>query len=130
MTKISISPDCDNALKKQFIEDFILAFAKEDIEFILSCFADDAHWEMVGAASWTGREEIRKALETMDGGEASEMIIDSILSHGNKCASNGVLKYSNGSSVAYCDVYTFTGPEADEKIKTLKAYAIELKKED
>jgi hypothetical protein len=129
MTKVTISEDCENAPKKEFIKDFNIAFAKEDIDYILDCFADGAHWEMVGAQSWDGKEEIAKALKTMNGGEASELIIDSILSHGDKCAANGILKYPDGSSVAYCDIYTFTGHAKDAKIKTLKAYAIDIKQE-
>jgi ketosteroid isomerase-like protein len=91
MTKVTISEDCENAPKKEFIKDFNIAFAKEDIDYILDCFADDAHWEMVGAQSWDGKEEI--------------------------------------ASVAYCDIYTFTGHAKDAKIKTLKAYAIDIKQE-
>jgi hypothetical protein len=130
MTKVTISEDCDNAPKKQFIKDFNIAFAKEDTAFILDCFADDAHWEMIGGASWAGKAAIAEALQSMDGGEASELIIDNILSHGRRCAANGVLKYPDGSSVAYCDIFVFTSHAVDAKIQTLTAYAIEIDKKD
>lgn len=128
MTKVTISEDCENAPKKQFIKDFNIAFAKQDINFILECFADDAYWEMVGGQSWGGKEAIAAALKTMNGGEASELIMDNIISHGNNCAANGILKYPDGSSVAFCDMYTFTSHAKEAKIKTLIAYAIDVKR--
>ena len=127
MTKITIDADCANAPKKQFIKDFNIAFAKEDIDYILDCFADNARWEMVGGQTWNGKKEIAEALKSMNGGEASELVMDSILSHGKQCAANGVLKYPGGRNVAYCDMYTFTSHAKDAKIKLLKAYAIEHK---
>lgn len=127
MIKTTTTEDCENDPKKQLVKDFNIAFAKEDIDFILNCFVEDAHWEMVGAQAWDGKEAISAALKTMNGGEASELVINNILSEDNRCVADGVIKYPDGSAVAYCDVYAFTGHEASPKIKTLTAYAIELK---
>lgn len=128
MPKITISEDCGNAPKKQLIKDFNIAFAKGDTATILNYFADDIHWEMIGGDTWDGKEAVKAALKTMNGGEASELIIDNIVSHGDRCAANGSISYPDGSTIAYCDMYTFSGHAPDAKIKTLIAYAIELKK--
>ncbi len=126
MTKITISQDCENDPNKKYIEDFNLAFAKCDTNFIASCFSDDAKWQMIGGPVWDGKAAIIKALETMNDGDASELVMDNIVSSGSKCAASGTLKYSDGKAVAYCDVYTFTNDMPDKKIKSLKAYAIEV----
>lgn len=125
MTKITIASACEGDPRKQFIEDFNLAFAQCDTEYILSCFADDAHWEMAGGTAWDGKDAIEAALSDMNDGEASELIMDTVISKGNVCAANGALVYADGRSVLYCDVYTFTSEAPDAKIKTLIAYAIE-----
>ena len=62
----------------------------------------------------------------MNDGKASEMIIEGIVSSGDKCASNGKLLYTEGKGVAYCDVYTFTSDAPGAKIQSLTAYAIEI----
>ena len=126
MTTLTISEDAQNAPHISFIKDFNLAFAKCDTDFIRNAFTDDARWEMVGEQRWEGKDQIAAALEGMSDGEASELVIELILSEGNRCVSNGSLVYPDGRSIAYCDVYTFSGEGDDMKIQSLKAYAIEL----
>lgn len=126
MTKLTISQDCKGDPNKQFIEEFNMAFAKCDTDFIASCFAEDAEWQMIGGPVWKGKAAIIETLKDMNNGDASELVMDNIVSSGNKCAASGALKYSHGKSIAYCDVYTFTDDTPDRKIKTLKAYAIEI----
>ena len=126
MTRITISNQAQTDPNIQFIKDFNLAFATCDVDYISSCFANDATWEMVGGGSWTGKQAINQSLATMGTDVATEMIIDSVITSENRCATNGTLKYEGGRGVAYCDVYTFINQGADMKIKTLTAYAIEL----
>ncbi len=125
MTKVTIHQDCDNDPNKEFIKDFNLAFAECNVDFIADCFSEDATWQMIGGPAWNGKAAIIEALKTMSDGDASELIMDTIVSSDNKCAASGVLKYSNGRDIAYCDVYTFTA-NTNKKIRTLKAYAIEI----
>lgn len=125
MTKVTLSQECENDPNKQFIEDFNLAFAQCDTEYIASCFSDDAQWQMVGGPVWNGKAAITEALKDMSDGDASELIMDTIVSSQNKCAASGALKYPSGRGISYCDVYTFTSDAPDKKIKTLTAYAIE-----
>lgn len=123
MIKISLSKNIEDNATTKFITKFNLAFAECDTDYILSCFAEDAHWEMAGGPSWRGRDAIRKTLATMNDGDASEVILDNIIVSGNQCAASGTLKYEHGRNVTYCDVYTFA--PGTETIQTLKAYAIE-----
>ena len=127
MTRITISADCGNAPKAQLIKDFNIAFAKGNIDAILSYFADDIYWETVGRKSWSGKIEVTAVLKSMTEVQASELIIDNILSHGKQCAANGVLKYGDGSVIGFCDIYTFSSHDSRAKIKSLISYAIDMK---
>ena len=124
MTKIYVTEDCGNAPKKEYIREFNIAFAEADVEKILSMFSDDAEWVMVGNTAYHGKIEIEKALRAAKLKEAEELLIDNILSHGNRCSANGMLVFKD-VSIHFSDVYTFSRHAADAKIKKLISYAIE-----
>jgi hypothetical protein len=126
--KITISPDCGNAPKMEYIKDFNIAFVKGDVATILGFFADDIQWRIVGGKIWNGKKEIETALKTMTNGEPVELIVGNILSHGKLCAANGEIKYFGGNVVAFCDIYTFSSHSKDAKISSLCTYAIDIKK--
>lgn len=125
MTKIVCPVDCGNAPKKQFVKVFNIAFAKADIPTITAMLADDAEWEMIGQGTVSGKTKIQRSLEQMDYGPAKELVIKNIISHGDVCAANGVMKYG-ASVVAFCDVYKFSSHAKDAKIKRITSYAIDL----
>ncbi len=126
MTKITIDEDCGNSPKKQFIKEFNIAFAKGDMDYVLDCFSEDIRWEVINHSPVVGREKASDMLKTM-AEPAEELVIDNIVSHGNRCAANGTLRYADGV-VAFCDIYTFTSHAKDAKIRSLIGYAINVKK--
>ena len=124
--KITIPDDCGNAPKKEFIRDFNIAFAENNLEKILDCMADDIVWVMVGKKIMNGKEEAKAFLETMGDEKAEELILDTIVTHGDEAAADGIIKLPK-IAVAFCDVYKFTGHDKNAKIKQLTSYGIELK---
>lgn len=126
MIKLTIKEDCGNAPKKEFIRDFNIAFAENSNDKILAFMADDIVWDMIGNKKVQGKEDVRKELESMGLEEATELIIDTIITHGDIASANGVMKFA-GTTIAFCDVYKFTGHDKNAKIKELTSYGIELK---
>ncbi len=124
--KITVPEDCGNAPKREFIRDFNIAFVENNKEKILDFMSDDIVWVMVGKKIMQGKEEARKFLETMGDEKAEELILDTIVTHGDEAAADGVIRFSK-FSVAFCDVYKFTGHDKNAKIKQLTSYVIELK---
>lgn len=125
--KMTILDDCGNAPKKAFIRDFNIAFAENQTEKILASMSDDITWNMIGNTVLQGKEEVKKMLKTMEGEKATELILHTLITHGNTAAANGEMHFPS-VTIAFCDVYEFTGHDADAKIKTLTSYGIELKK--
>jgi ketosteroid isomerase-like protein len=80
MAKITVSEDCGNAPKKQFILDFNIAFANGDMVTVLDCLTNDITWEIVGKETVVGKDAVAQLLndyyET-----ANELVIFNILSH-------------------------------------------------
>jgi hypothetical protein len=126
MVKIIVPEDCSNAPKKEFIRDFNIAFAENNNDKILDFMADDIMWNLVGNKIVQGKESVRKELESMELGEATELILHTIVTHGNIAAADGIMKFKN-IAIAFCDVYEFTGHDKNTKIKELTSYGIELK---
>lgn len=56
---------------------------------------------------------------------ASELILDQILSHGKEGAANGVMKMENGKQYAFSDFYVFKNTKG-ESIKAIASYCIEV----
>jgi limonene-1,2-epoxide hydrolase len=128
MVKIHVQPDCGNAPKMGFIRDFEVAFAEQKLQVILDSIADDIYWEMVGNSVVQGKAEAKKMVETMLDGSIAELTIENIITHGDSGAVNGVMKFVDGTTFAFCDVFTFTSHAKDAKIKKLSAYLIEINK--
>lgn len=126
MTKVTVPKDCANAPRKEFIRDFNIAFAENKKDKILEFMADDIIWNMVGGQVLHGKEEAAKMLDTMIGYQAEELILHTIVTHGDTAAANGEMKFLI-LTVNFCDVYKFTGNDKNAKIKELTSYGIELK---
>lgn len=124
--KITVQDNLENAPRKELIRDFNKAFAENNIEGILALMADDITWKMVGDKVIQGKDEAKKMLESMGMEEAEELIIETIVTQDDSAAANGEMKFGD-MSVAFCDVYKFTGNDKDSKIKQLTSYGVELK---
>lgn len=125
MVKVTCEEDCGNAPKKQFIKDFNIAYAQADVPALLSMMTDDIEWHLIGADHIHGKEAFKKSLADMSMIEAEELIIDNIISHGDRVAANGEMVYKN-NRIAFCDIYEFDSHGKNAKIKKMTSYGIEL----
>ena len=128
MPNITVKPDCGNSSEKALMRDLIIAFAKADVDGILAPMSDDIVWHLVGETVIEGKESVREMMEGMQNVGTSDLVIESIITHGREAAVNGVIRSNTGQSHAFCDVVQFTSV-ADLKIKTMTSYSIELNDE-
>ena len=122
--QLSVNPDCGNAPKKAFLRDFNVAFAQADIPILLAAVTDDFRWEMVGDKVISGKEAFATALEEMKQYTASELTIDTIITHGREAAVSGTMTMEDGKRFSFADIYTFRGAKGD-RIAALTSYVVE-----
>lgn len=123
MTKIVLSPNCGNSPKMEFLKEFNIAFAKGNVEFITESVTDEIVWNIIGDRKIEGKEKFTEELEKMKSENATELIIDQILSHGKEGATNGIMKMQNGKKYAFSDFYIFKNAKG-AKIKSITSYVI------
>ena len=128
MPKITILADCGDVPAKALLRDLNIAFAEPDVEAILACFTDDAHWRIVGEAEVRGKAAMRQSLEAMKQVVTRELMIESIITDGGEGAVSGVIVSEGGAPVAFCDVVQFDSA-AGNLIRSMTSYAVELKAE-
>lgn len=128
MVKITVDEDCNNAPKKQFVKDLLIAAVNSDIEVVSDMLSDNVALEVVGTMSLSGKESVSQFLARSQVEQGvSELIVHTILSHGNKCAANGLFVFHDGSEVSFCAMYTFTSHSKSATIKEITMYKITLK---
>ena len=125
MPSITVKPDCGNSPEKALLRDFISAFAHADVDGILAPMSDDIVWNLVGDAVIEGKENVRELLESMENAGTSDLVIESIITHGRDAAVNGVIRSNSGQAHAFCDVVQFDSA-AGMKIKIMTSYSIEI----
>ena len=106
------------------MRDLIIGFAHGDVDAILAPMSDDIVWHLVGETVIEGKERVREMMEGMKSVGTSDLVIESIITHGRDAAVNGVIRSNAGQSHAFCDVVQFTST-AGTKIKTMTSYSIE-----
>lgn len=124
MTKITVIPDCGNAPKKEFLKDFNIAFATGEADFIIQHVSDNIVWSIYGDKDIIGKEPFIKEINIMKDYTADEVVIHSIITHGQEAALNGEMKM-NDKTYAFCDVYQFTNTSSDI-IQEMKSYVLPL----
>lgn len=127
MISITVPSDCGNAPKKEFIKDFNVAYASGKVDFILDNVSDNIEWTIVGDIKLMGKENVELKLNEMANFKASELIIETILTHGKEAAATGVLNMENGKSYAFSDFYTFSSAKGN-KVKSMVSFTIEIKR--
>ncbi|TRX59209.1 nuclear transport factor 2 family protein [Fulvivirga sp. M361] len=124
MTKITVTPDCKNAPRKQFLKDFNIAFATGDADFIIRHVNDDIRWNIYGDKHIEGKDHFVKEMNIMKDYTADEVVIHSIITHGREAAVNGEMKMA-GKTYAFCDVYRFTNTTS-ETIRQMDSYVLPI----
>lgn len=128
MPNITVKPDCGNSPQKALLRDFISAFAHADVDGILAPMSDDIVWHLMGESVIEGKGNVRELLESMKNVGTSDLVIETIITHGRDAAVNGVIRSNSGQAHAFCDVVRFASA-AGLKIKTMTSYSIEIQPE-
>ena len=126
MTKVMIGEDCGNSPKNLFVQDLTIALAKGDTKFILKNVTGDVRWNLVGDRLIEGKAKMVEILEQIKNDKAAELTIQHIATHGKAGAANGTMKFKNGKTVAYCNVYEFSDTKGTS-VREITSYEIELK---
>lgn len=122
-----ISPkDCGNAPKKLQLQELTIAIACLEIGSIKEDLSDDIVWEIVGEKPLQGKDSFVRKLKEMTPSQVTEIHISNIITHGSTGSINGKMTLKDGSSLGFCDVYTFTGAGKKAKIKEITSYIIHL----
>ena len=124
MTKITVTPDCGNAPRKEFLKDFNIAFATGDADFIIQHVSDTIEWNIYGDKHIIGKENFIKEINSMKDYTADEVVIHSIITHGREAALNGEMKMGD-KTYAFCDVYRFTNTTSD-MITRMDSYVLPI----
>lgn len=126
MVTITVHEDCGNAPKKLFLKDFIVAVVGNDSAFVARNTTDDISWNLVGSRCISGKQEVLLELQRSRSNGVVELIINTIVTHGYHGAIDGFLKFKDGKTVAFCDVYQFRASTNNAPIKAITTYAIAL----
>lgn len=123
MTKITVSADCGNAPKKEFLKEINIAFAKGNSGFLIDSVTDYIVWNIIGDKKIEGKEKFSEELEKMKKKKASELRLDRILTHGKEGAVSGIIEMQDGKKYAFSDFYEFSGAKG-AKVKSIISYVI------
>ena len=126
MLNIKVDEDCGNAPKKILLRDFEIAFAQNNVAHLLELVVEDIHWNRVGNKVLEGIEAIAAEMAQRQSPKATELTLTNIITHGKTGAVNGTLQFENGSSYAFCNVYSFSSNAKNAKIKAITSYLIAL----
>ncbi|MEQ9287678.1 MAG: nuclear transport factor 2 family protein [Cyclobacteriaceae bacterium] len=122
MTKIVVTPDCNNAPKKQLLKDFNIAFATGDVTTLEGMVSEGILWTIHGDKKVVGKASFVEEINIMKQYVADELIIHTIITHGAEAAVNGIIKMG-GDTYAFCDIYHFKSA-GSSIIKALDSYVV------
>lgn len=126
MVKINIYEDCGNAPKKLFLKDFIIAIVKNDNAFLTRNTTDDINWNIVGVQPIDKKQDVLNAFQRTRSDQVKEFTVNTIVTHGYNGVVEGLLKFKDGRTIAFCDVYLFRASTNNAPIKSITTYAIDL----
>ncbi|WP_042478931.1 nuclear transport factor 2-like protein [Bacillus ndiopicus] len=124
--KIICPEDCGNAPKKQFLKEFNIAFAKNDLSFVSDNITDDFRWNKIGKEQIQGKESVIEVLKQLQNSKVTELHINKIITHGYDGSVNGAIQLENKQTYSFCHVFTFASSRNNSKIKECLSYIIEL----
>jgi ketosteroid isomerase-like protein len=130
MVNIVGSENCGNSPKNLLLRDFNIAVAKGDLTFVDQSLTEDAVWnlfEPAGQKRIAGRENILKEYTENLVIKPEQLVIETVITHGDTGVVNGIIKAQDGRSYVFCDVYHFSSHAKEATIKTMTSYIIEVK---
>ncbi|WEA03287.1 nuclear transport factor 2 family protein [Mucilaginibacter sp. SJ] len=114
---------------KEIVQQVIDAFDNNDVEKILSFFADDVKWTMKGSSVtiMNGKNEVEQFLGGMEDVKMVSSTKEHIIVDGNTAAVDGLVrcKDKNGKDMAmyYADIYELE----NGKVKRVTSYIVDKK---
>lgn len=121
--KVKSPKDCGNSPKKRFINEHIIALARQDIGLLEITFSNNSHWNIVGKVQAAGKQEVLEAVLDRFNGEIKEIEIQQIITHGSTAAANGSFKTAEGREFSFCHLYQFVSA-GKNVIKEMTTYLI------
>ncbi len=121
--KVKSPKDCGNSPKKRFINEHIIALARNDIGMLETTFTNNSNWILVGQESATGKKEVLEAILDRFNGEIAEIEVQQIITHGSTAAAHGSFKTAEGSEFSFCHLYQFVSA-GKNVIKEMTTYLI------
>jgi uncharacterized protein len=114
--------------RKEVVQRINEAFAKNDLEKVLSFCTDDFTWTMVGDTTVRGKDAIRKWMASMNP-QPPQFTIQDTVAEGDFVITRGDMKMQEKKSspwipYTFCDIYRFTG----DKVAELTAFVIRTDK--
>jgi hypothetical protein len=123
MTKVIVGEDCGNSPKNLFLVKLTTAFAKSDVDYILSNVTEDIRWNIVGDQLIEGKDDFAEALKRLKASKLEQVTIQHTVTHGKAGAVDGVTKSKNGLIYAFCDVYEF-GNTKGTNVKEITSFVV------
>src|SRR5262245_42351676 len=95
---------------KETVERVNEAFAKNSVEGVLACCADDVEWTMVGEKAVKGKDAIRSWMSSM-GAEPPKFTVSNVIAEGDIVMAHGDMTMDDKGQKAvpysFCDIYRF-----------------------
>lgn len=105
---------------RDVIENMVDAFDRSDIEGILELMAEGAIWEMLGAQTYVGKDQIRDSLNGMVGMEMLGSTKNHVIVEESNASVDGVVTYKGKDGkvheMYYCDVYELSNGKVSKMI--------------
>lgn len=120
-----VPADCGNAPRKAVIRDFVVDLYGGHVEGTLATLAEDVTWDVLGAISLHGHEDVTPWLEEHQADAATRVRFGLILTHGTDCGVDGEVQFASGKHVSFCHIMKFSGHAKTAKIKMLRSYNVE-----
>ena len=122
MVKVRVEPDCGNAPRKELLRELVVCLAERDIERLRPLLSDDIDWQLIGARSLAGLDEVAGWVSNL--AAVREVVFGSLLTHGRGASVDGMLHLLDGSRIGFCHVVTFTSAAKSAKIRLARSYII------
>ena len=124
--KVSYPKDCGNAPKKLVLINFYIAFANNDDKYIDENTSNNLSWNIIGDEVINDKSRLFPVLNKYREKGIKEIQILNAITHGNVCAANGNISYADKTSLAFCDVFKFSGFGKKAKVKEITSYIIRI----
>ncbi|MDG5788505.1 hypothetical protein QA612_13535 [Evansella sp. AB-P1] len=123
--KLIIPNGCDNAPRKKIVIEFTVALFEQQKEKIKEYIQESIIWHQIKESKKIeGQDSFLTSLQS----EKKEIIecleIYQVITHGKFASINGVISYTNGTKIDFCDVYMFSNTSKSGKVKEIKSYRI------